>query len=56
MCIIILTNKSISIGRCYHYSPYRNVGYARVLEWLKENPRFIKMGNNVGSNPTPCTK
>lgn len=30
MCIIILTNKSISIGRCYHYSPYRNVGYGDI--------------------------
>ena len=24
-------------------------------EWLKEAPRFLKMGYNVGSNPTSCT-
>lgn len=23
---------------------------------LKETPRFLKMGYNVGSNPTSCTK
>jgi hypothetical protein len=28
------------------------VGYARVIEWLKATPQFLKMGYNVGSNPS----